>query len=84
MGPASAGSPSSSSSGALVEELSVMAPRKMSIYDINLRAPEPAGTPEYSVKFYDTRKPSEQSLDLQESWRERPKTSPSRSLSINR
>ena len=66
MGPASAGSPSSSS-GALVEELSVMAPRKMSIYDINLRAPEPAGTPEYSVKFYDTRKPSEQSLDLQES-----------------
>ena len=68
MGPASAGSPSSS---ALVEELSVMAPRKMSIYDINLRAPEPAGTPEYSVKFYDTRKPSEQSLDLQESRRER-------------
>ena len=43
----------------------VIAPRKKS-NDFE-KGRTPTGTPEYSVKFYDTRKPSEQSLELQES-----------------
>ena len=46
----------------------VIAPRKKS-NDFE-KGRTPTGTPEYSVKFYDTRKPSEQSLELQESLEE--------------
>jgi len=42
----------------------VMAPRRKSS-DFE-RGNTPTGTPEYSVRFYDTRKPSEQSLELQD------------------
>ena len=50
----------------------IMPPRKKS-NDFE-RGHTPTGTPEYSVKFYDTRKPSEQSLELQESgsWKNGP------------
>ena len=56
--------PAASSDSALGLSEMVMPPRKKA-NDFE-RGNTRTGTPEYSVKFYDTRKPSEQSLELQE------------------